>query len=372
MGVGRRRKDGNPQKLEKRVYWHHGQYRYRFRDGRWEDLGTDVDAANERGKSLNNPGSYGTVSYYLDLFLTAARAKRLPAGWKLKERTIGDYADEAALIKISPLGKMQPQDLVREPNAISEYRDHRVVDGKGEVQANHALSLLSSMFRWLIDTGLCRGLIVNPVKAIARFSRDRKDRYVEDHEYQPVYSIGQRSVCMALQLAYRTLQRPGDLLALAPAAVRSKAVAGVAKRVLTVHQSKTGRTVDIELTADLEQALLMLSPDGVLGSLPITADGKVRKPIHVLIHKIDGTKYHEEGLGAMLRRYCNKAKVKTFGLMDVRAKGATDMYLAGTSLETIQILMGHASVQTTEIYIKRLLATVRVAQPNQIAMGGAA
>lgn len=377
MGVGRRRKDGNPQRLERRVYWHHGQYRYRHRTGRWEDLGTDVDVANARGKALNNPGTAGTISYYLAYFLSEARAGRLPAGWTLSPRSIADYAKEAELFKESPLGKMYPPDLVREPNAIAEYRDHRVVDGKGEVQANHALSLLSSMYTWLIEKGHCRGLIVNPVKLITRFSRDPKDRYVEDHEYQPVYGIAQRSVCMAMLLTYRTLQRPGDLLALPPSAVRAKAVAGAVQRVLTVKQSKTGRTVDIEVTTELEQALMMLSPDGVLGSMPLTADGKVRKPLPTLIHTTAGKPYTEDGLGAMLRRYCYKAAaaaakegvtIKTFGLMDVRAKGATDMYLAGTPLETIQLLMGHESVQTTEIYIKRLLRTVRVAQPNSIAI----
>jgi site-specific recombinase XerD len=51
--------------------------------------------------------------------------------------------------------------------------------------------------------------------------------------------------------------------------------------------------------------------------------------------------------------------------MDVRAKGATDMYLAGVPLETIQQLMGHESVKTTEIYIKKLLETVSIAAPNK-------
>jgi hypothetical protein len=39
----------------------------------------------------------------------------------------------------------------------------------------------------------------------------------------------------------------------------------------------------------------------------------------------------------MIRRYCKKVGVKSFGLMDIRAKGATDMYLAGVPLERIQI-----------------------------------
>ena len=72
--VGRRRKDGNPLGLEKRVYWHHGQFRYRHATGAWEDLGTDVDAANERARALNNPASYGTITYWLRQYIAAAKA----------------------------------------------------------------------------------------------------------------------------------------------------------------------------------------------------------------------------------------------------------------------------------------------------------
>jgi hypothetical protein len=228
MGVGRKRKDGNPLGLEPRVEFHHGQFRYLHRDGRKESLGKDLGRANARARVYNDPdGRHGTVGYYLALFLAAARAGHLPAGWTLSERTIDDYQDEADLFSLSPLGKLYPVDLVQSPNLIAEYRDRRVgPDGEGQVQANHALSLLSSMYRWLIEAGECPGLLANPVKAVRRFPRAAKDRYVEDHEYRPVYSIAVRSVCMAMRLAYTTLQRPADILFLPPSAMRMKAVAG--------------------------------------------------------------------------------------------------------------------------------------------------
>jgi integrase len=85
-----------------------------------------------------------------------------------------------------------------------------------------------------------------------------------------------------------------------------------------------------------------------------------------MVHDLTGEGYTVDGIGAMIRRYCKKAGVKSFGLMDIRAKGATDMYLAGVPLERIQMLMRHKSVQTTEIYIKRLLQTISVMQPNPL------
>lgn len=375
-GMGRKRKDGNPLGLERRVEAHHGQFRYLHRDGRKESLGTDIVKANERARIYNDPdGRIGTLGYFIDLRIAEARAGRLHK--KLRPRTIDDNEEQAEILKVY-FDKTHPADLVADPSPITEYRNIRsapYLDAKGKqrkgapVRANRELSLLSATYDWMIEEGKVRGLIVNPVKLIARNPESPKERYVEDAEYRPVYAIGQRSVCMAMEIVYRTLQRPSDVLALPPSAVRTQTVAGGSKRVLTVVQGKTGRTVHIELTADLEASLLMLSPDGVLGSRAITEDGKVRKHVPALIHTQEFQPYTEEGLGAMLRRYCHRAKVSTFGLMDVRAKGATDMYLAGESLEKIRELMGHASVKTTEIYIKRMLSTISVAAPNQRRVG---
>jgi integrase len=370
MAVGRRRKDGNPQGLEKRVYWHHGQYRYRHRDGHWEELGTDVALANAKAQVYNRKKeAFGTVGFWIRFYLAEAKANRLPAGRKLRDRTIADYEESAKWVEASPVWNKYPQDLIQTPKLLADYRDNRVdpETGKGETRANRDLSMVSSMFTWLIEESKVPGLIVNPVKLIKRFSEEAKDRYVDDLEYRPVYGIAQRSICMGLALAYRTLQRPEDLLLLPPAALTTKSVAGISRRVLTVHQRKTGMTVHIELTDELEQELYMLTPDGYqLGTMPLSA--AVTKIVKTLIHTTAGRPYTIDGFGSMLRRYCNKAGVQTFGLMDVRAKGATDMYINDVPIEHIRQLMGHASVQTTEIYIKRLLNTVRTAQPNQRAV----
>jgi integrase len=363
MAVGRPRKDGNPLGLERRVYWHRGQWQYRHRTGRWEPLGTDVGRANARARLYNRPGgTLGTIRHWMQLYLADAAAGRLPAGRRKAPRTLRDNEKESGFLCASPLGAMLPQELARRPDLISEYRDRRVVDGRGKVRANRELSLLSGMFAWLIESGKIPGLTVNPVRLVSRFPEKPKERYVEDHEFRAVYGIAQRSVCMAMDLVYASLQRPGDVLRLAPSAVRWKAVGGQQQRVLSVQQGKTGRRVDIELTPALDAALSMLSN-------PEAAPG-VPRLVRTVVHTPAGQPYTEAGIGAMLRRYCKRAGVQTFGLMDIRAKGATDMHEAGIPLAQIQALMGHASQMTTEVYIKRMLSTVRVARPNALAIGG--
>jgi integrase len=53
-----------------------------------------------------------------------------------------------------------------------------------------------------------------------------------------------------------------------------------------------------------------------------------------------------------------------FGLRDLRAKGATDMFKTDpNSIRKIQLLLGHNSVQTMEIYLKGLLT--EIVRPNE-------
>jgi integrase len=362
--MGRPRKHTDGPKLEKRVYWHHAQYVYRHRDGRQEGLGTDVQKANERAKIYNDPDRrFGTIAYYVDVYISEAKAGRLHR--KKSPRTIRDYDDQARFIKAG-LGKLTPYQPVDQPSLLADYRDARTREAP--VRANRELSLLSAMYSWLIEKGHCPGLKVNPAGLIERNAESPKDRYVEDAEYWAVYAISQRSVCMAMEMVYRTLQRPARVLAASAAQARTKTVAGVATRVLAFEAAKRGHGVDIEITAELDAALHMLTrPGDELGQQQLSAS--VIRVLPTLVHDLAGQPYTVDGIGAMLRRYCGKVGVKTFGLMDVRAKGATDMYLRGVPLERIQRLMGHKSVQTTEIYNTRLLQTVTIAQPNNGTIG---
>lgn len=358
MSVGRKRKDGNPLGLERRVEFHHGQFRYLHPDGRKEPLGKDIGQANARARVYNDPeGRFGTLGYYFDLFNADAKAGRLRR--KRAARTIEDNEREAEWLKTA-FNHTDPLEVQRNPSLLATYLENR----DAPVRGNREMAYCSAVFTWMIETGKVPGLTTNPVKVISRNPEKPKERYVEDAEFSAVYSIAQRSVCMAMDVTYASLQRPADVLKLGPTDIRLKTIKGASQRVLSVDQNKGRRVdrrriVDIKITPELERALAMLS------------GGAVRMLSPYLVHDLKGKAYTIDGIGAMLRRYCHKAKVKPFGLMDIRAKGATDMYLAGIPLEVIQILMGHKSVTTTEIYIKRIMQTVVIATPNdrQISAG---
>src|SRR5207248_2320003 len=124
-------------------------------------------------------------------------------------------------------------------------------------------------------------------------------------------------------------------------------------------RGKTDVPVEIEVTGELAQLV-----DAHLAA-------QVVHP--TFVHRRNGARYTVAGIGAMFRRYCIGTKKKPpaeqvvdFGLRDLRAKGATDMFRGGIPIRQIQLLLGHKSVRTTEIYLKDLIPeTVR---PNETAI----
>jgi integrase len=111
----------------------------------------------------------------------------------------------------------------------------------------------------------------------------------------------------------------------------------------------------------------------IVGELAEVIDVALREKVvtTAFVHRRNGKPFTRDGLAAMFRRYCVGAPthpvspvVSDFGLRDLRAKGATQMFRANQNgIRRIQLLLGHRSVRTTEIYLKGLVPeTVR---PNE-------
>lgn len=368
--MGRKRKDGDPLGLAgTRLVFQRGRFFYIHRDtGKWENVGTDVIAAKQAAARYNNPGDgFGTMAYWFAEFLADCKA-RVKAG-TLSQRTLDDYtgyaADDGPLM--AAFGKRFPDRI--EPSMVQGYLafNARLVPPR-PVPANRERAFLSSCLSWMIREGKVPKsvLAVNPcmrASGVRRNPESKRERYVTHDEYRAVYDAGNRAVRLAMELVYRTLQRPEvDVLAWMPANVRNKD----GGKVLHFRQSKTGRLIDIALA-------------GQLGALVTEAIGEVPKLHQPILHRLDGDAYTYDGLSAMLRQAQDKvraahAKTKgplaampSFGLRDLKGKGATDMWLDGTPIERIQLLCGHADKTTTERYIKARWR--ETAQPNQVQIG---
>jgi integrase len=361
-----RKRTANPLGLDPkkhaRLYAKHGAFYYVHRDGRWERLGTDLADAKRKAAHYNDPdGTYGTCAYYLDAFVTHCE-QRVKAK-QLAQRTYEDYKADAEPLKAF-FGKMIPSAI--EPKHKAAYLDLGVELNRA-VRANREAACLSSMLSWLARTGE-GGVVRNPWigAGIRRNKETPRERYVEHHEYQDVRALATRQVRGLMDLIYRTLQRPEDIINWTPANIINKREPdGTTRRVIRNRQAKTGAVVDIAITPEIDAILRELKPQHVTTGPGMT-----------LIHTGDGKPYTYDGLCAMLRRYIGKTKTNQarkaagekivgFGFYDLKGKGATDMWLSGVPLEQIQVLCGHDSVRTTEVYVKcRWRGTV---EPNRVA-----
>lgn len=336
--MGRHRTKPSKHQLPPRVYEHHGAFRYVPRGGSPINLGREYGEAMRKWACIVQPAEeVGTVASLIDWYLSEVAIKKAPDTYKGNLR-------EAEKLK-QGLGHIPYTQL--KPHHVAKYRDARGQDAP--VRANREKALLSHVYtkameRGTVDFNPCRGVKRNPEK--------RRERMIEDHEYQAVHALAESSVKRLMSLIYRTCQRPEDLIKCGPANIKRIDHEGREVRVLRITQGKTGKTVDIILAGDLEKL--------------VDEHQRASTVWPTFVHTRAGKKYTYSGLTAMFGRYVQKAGLTDFGIYDIKGKGATDMYRAGVPIERIQQLLGHESVTTTEIYLKARLPDV--AMPNMREM----
>lgn len=360
--MGRRRVNDDPfAPLPKGLYEHRTRFRYRNEDGLWESLPGPRHEAIEAYTlwRMGMRGEAKSVSWLLDHFTVNVCADKVAAG-KLAARTVRDYTYDAKAVKAGlghiPYGKLTPAH-------IATYRDERSVSNPKHFR--HELAALSSAFSWAVEKGLVTS---NPVRQVRRGRVKKRERLISDEEFLTVYRRADPSVQLAMLLTVRTLALPGDVLKMGAANVRKVGE----RQVLSYRRTKVGEArVEIELDGELAEAIATAMKD------PLVRFQKVPF-VHTRQHKDASTgtmkahAYTRDGIGSMFRRDCLGTRenplaedeiVADFGLRDLRAKGATDMYRAKVDIRMIQHLLGHKSVRTTEIYLKDLVPeTVR---PNE-------
>lgn len=341
--MGRTRKD-NPLKLPERTYFKHGRFWYVHRAGNWEDLGTDLAEARRKGRIYNDPEStYGTLPWWLDQFIIYCE-KRVGKPKKergISQRTYDDYKDNVEPLK-KFFAKFTPSGV--KPHNVARYLEIGV-ENQRAVRANREKACLSASFTWLM-TQPDAGVTINPCIGVKRNPESKRERYISDKEYNAVYQLAAQQVRGLMALIYRTLQRPSDILRWTKHTIIEK---DDKKRLLRFRQGKTGAWIEIIISPDIDAVL-----SDVAKYIPSKKKPDEERKVlgMTLIHNGRAGQYTEEGIASMFRRYVKKAGLKDFGLYDIKGKGATDMWLAGVPLERIQLLCGHDSVTTTEVYVK--------------------
>lgn len=349
--MGRPRK--NPEAgLPPRVYLRHGSFYYDHYSKeasptgkRWERLGTDLEAAKKR-VAIYEAGAmhFGTMGYWLKRWHIELKSR--VAAKTLAERTRADYVTDTGPLT-DFFGRMNPCAI--EAKHIREYLDLGR-DAKRPVRANREKAAFSACLTWMLERGH-GGLTANVCRGVTRNPEKPRARYISDEEYLKVREHLRPAELLWSELIYRTLQRPSDILRW----TKNNLIHDGNRLLLRFRQSKTRSMVSIIVTDTLKAAieLLQISRSGV-------------KTLY-LVSREDGKPYTETGIASMFRKATVAANIKDFAPYDLKAKGATDMYRAGESLERISLLCAHDSITTTETYIKARLEVA--VSPNDRPLG---
>lgn len=337
MGRRRLHVDGS-KPLPPGLYLEGRQYRARLPNGPWVNFGTEYVAAMAGYAAWRHDRNDArTVGWLLDIFVGQVCPGKVKA-LTLAARTARDYLRDSAILK-KGLGHIPLAAL--EARHISKFRDERGKDAPSHVR--NELACLAAALTHGTEQGY---VATNVAQKVRRPGKSVRQRLISDSEYLSVYAVAGASVRLAMTLAVRTLGLNADVFALGP---RNVVRYPDGKRTLRFARGKTKVNVEIEIVGELATALE-----------PFLANPTLHP---TFIRTREGRPYTVDGLGAMFRRHCATANVSDFGIRDLRAKGATDMYRAGVDLRLIQRLLGHRSVRTTEIYIKGLLA--EIVRPNE-------
>lgn len=251
----------------------------------------------------------------------------------LAPRTQKDYRRHLMHLR-RDFGHVLAEDLT--PKMLSEWMDVP----KGKIQRNRQLAVLSAVFtkavrRWhLVRT--------NPCRDCERHESRPRDRLVTDDEFAAWRAIAPLRVQLMMDLAVRTGQRQGDLLALRWADIKSDEI--------HFQQSKTGKRLAIQINPELE---------AVLDRCWLLKNGGKDGGEFVITRKCGG-RYTSEGFRALHQRVMRKAL--RLGALKVRATFHDLRALAATKCPTIEYamyLLGHSNISMTRRVYRRGVERVK-------------
>ncbi|MDZ4201462.1 MAG: tyrosine-type recombinase/integrase [Gallionella sp.] len=284
---------------------------------KWTKLGTDLAAAKrlwaeiegERPDPNNFTFSGIATRYRKEVFPTKA------------PQTQRDNEKELAHLE-AVFGAM-PIEAIK-PHHIRRYLDERGKTAK--VRANRERALFSHVFNFARQYGYTDE--PNPCAGVRGHRETGRDRYVEHDEFQAVWKAAHYTVQDAMDLAYRTGQRPADLLKFNRNDIRDG--------FLCLSQNKTGKALRIEIEGELKDLLerILTRQHRVAGGDALLQDG-------------NGQRLTYSTLRARFDKAREAAEV-SFQFRDIRAKTATDT----EDMAHAQKLLGHKTRAMTEHYTR--------------------
>lgn len=283
--------------------------------GKKTALGSDLEEAMRKYVILRAGSVGNSFNAVADAYLWHLKDTLAASSYRHYETaldTLGQSFEKATLQQI-------------EPKHIKQYIRRRSKKGAALFEKR----VLSAMWNWAREEGHttapnpCSGIKFSHSerKAIGKYGK--RDRYVTDAEFQAVLSKADPILQDAMELAYLTGQRPGDLLKM----VRQDMKEGT----LLIVQEKTGAKVPISIEGKLKRVL----------ERALTRPRRIQS-IYVIATE-DGQRLTYDALN---KRFAKARGEADWQFRDIRAKTATDL----PDIRRAQQLLGHAKETTTTIY----------------------
>lgn len=237
-----------------------------------------------------------------------------------------------ALVDIE--GRRQPDAVGR---AVTGYRNSLQ---DRPVTANNAVRYLKMLFNFAVDQELFSSNPVSTVKPIKIDSEGWKPWPELSLERFAKQSTG--SPRTAFYLALYTGQRRADVLAMRWDAIKDGGI--------TVKQAKTGKDLWIPLhpalAAELDRARKTMQEKA-------EARAKKKRPASValtIVHRANGQPYTGNGFNTIWQREQNRLMCSGLPFHGLRKNATTALIEAGCSIQQVQAITGHATLEMVAHY----------------------
>lgn len=312
--------------LPSRMYLKHGGYYFQNpTTRRWEPLGRDLgEALAAYGKKVGGQWQGRTLGDVIDRY----RVEVLP----LKRAATTRESEARQLDRLKAVfGDVHP-DAISTKDCYRYADVRRGKDGQPVLSAaRHEIALLGHIFSKAIKWGLTSQ---NPVRAMEKATRPRRQRYVTDEEFLAVRARAPERIQIAMDLALLTGLRRGDILALTRANLTDEGI--------VVTTSKTGAGLILEWTPELRAVVERAKRL------------KPQVPGTYLLRTRAGRPYSAQGFSAIWKRAVTRAVEKDgiahLTFHDLRRKSASD----SATVQEAQARLGHSSEAVTRrFYIEK-------------------
>lgn len=318
-------------------------YYYEDSSGKERPLGTDLDLARIKWAELQAKEKPADLRIMRSIFDRHVRDVLPGKAPRTQSDNLKELKQPRKVLDDAPIDALTPA-------MIAQYRDAR----KAKVRANREIATLSHVFNMAREWGLTANQ--NPCQGVRKNKETPRDFYVRDEVWNAIYRVAAPDLRDAMDLAYLTAQRPGDVLIAREA--------DILDGFLLVAQGKTSKKLRIRLEIGAEPT--------ALGEL-ITRLCRQRRERHLLgpylITTVDGRRL----TAAMLRIRFDEARkraadaarevlddqlataVRQFQFRDIRPKAATEI----ADIREASALLGHSDERITETVYRRVGEVVK-------------